>query len=695
MCTVGTARSRKQYISAHESEITQWMEGGDEDDPAQKKRHRSPVRVRKHHLVAVLILSMMMVNCFLVMQVSKIDPPSTQLYDLTRGLVDFVRNERDDIEVSVVILTYKKPKALAKLLPSVLTQKPSNFEIILVDNGCLDETKNLIEKVLGYETSVPHKYLPLCDNPGYAAGNNAGVKLASPNSEYILLLNDDIVLSEPDFIQKLTQIAKAKEDAAAVGCKLLNADGSELIEAGSMVWEDASAAGFGRGRKDVNAPEFSYPKPVDYVSGACLLVERQVFDEYGGFDGKHFPNYYEDTDLQLHIQHGLGREVWLQPKSVALHDEHGSFGNDKSTELMQLASKIFALKWERALIGNHVKPPFHLEQKEKEKEYFRAADLRARDPDKANILYVDDRAPNQSKGSGYGRSFDNLSMLAGLGHRVTLATWMSPETENWCDDACIDEITGLGVEYAFTSKLDELLRSRIGYYDIVVVSRPSTFKATYEKWQEFYRQSPFSLIYDCEALWFRRDEMLNEILTTRNIEFPGHDNVVKPELMKTIRLGKRKSELALIQMVDTIVTVSEGEKDVIKLLSPESKNINVIGHVMDLQRITKNDFSERNGILFLASFSKIMYYNGDAIWYFLKHIYPIVIEETSSSSPIPLTIAGRGIPAALRQFVQKNKAIAKYVTFLESPLTIVHLFEDHRVFIAPHLYGAGIQYKVS
>jgi len=63
--------------------------------------------------------------------------------------------------------------------------------------------------------------------------------------------------------------------------------------------------------------------------------------------------------------------------------------------------------------------------------------------------------------------------------------------------------------------------------------------------------------------------------------------------------------------------------------------------------------------------------------------------------PSHLTIAGRGIPDELREFVKKNEDIAKHVTFLESPPTIEHLFEQNRVFIAPHLYGAGIQYKVS
>ena len=85
-----------------------------------------------------------------------------------------------------------------------------------------------------------------------------------------------------------------------------------------------------------------------------------------------------------------------------------------------------------------------------------------------------------------------------------------------------------------------------------------------------------------------------------------------------------------------------------------------------------------------------MYYNGDAIWYFLKEIYPQILKE----SPIPLTIAGREIPDELRKFAKDND-LDNHLTFAESVKDVSTLYDSHRVFIAPHLYGAGIQFKVS
>jgi GT2 family glycosyltransferase len=612
---------------------------------------------------------------------------------LMSNFFDTIAKTGHEIEISVVILTYKKPHALSKLLHSVLKQQPSNFEIIIVDNGCLNETKTVIDTILGTQTAaVSNKYLPLCNNPGYAAGNNAGVKLATPTSKQILLLNDDVILLNNDFIQNMMQIMQTKENSAAVGCKLLNSDGSEIIEAGSIVWNDASAFGFGRGRKDIDAPEFSYPKPVDYVSGACLLVNREVFEQYGGFDGEHFPNYYEDTDLQLHIQHDIKREVWFQPKSVALHDEHGSFGNKQSIELMRAATKVFKKKWEHAL-NSHQPIPWNMEKSEKDHVLFKAADVRARNPSKANIIYMDERSPNKSRGAGFGRSFDNLSMLAELGHRVTLITSDPYDSKNWCDEKCVDEITSLGIEYVTNTEWNKLVESRVGYYDIVIISRPSTFAATYQKWQNLHKRSSFSLIYDAEALWFRRDELLIEMVKSQS--GVPIDWKMKHQLSPERLQFQRTLELKLLRIADTVTTVSKEEEKAIKILLPDIRKIEVIGHIMDTSQMTVKPFGERRGILFLASFNSLMYYNGDAIWHFLKNIYPMIVQNSDSDKPIPLTIAGRGIPKKLRQIVNWNEKIREHVTFIESPQMTAPLFENHRVMIAPHLYGAGIQYKVS
>ena len=146
--------------------------------------------------------------------------------------------------MSVVILTYKSTELFANLLSTVISQKQDYFEVIIVDAGCLDEIKEVINKYFPKNSQREKrlKYLPQCD--------------------------------------------------------MMNGSGDEIDEAGSIVCSDGSAAGFGRGRKDINSSEFRYARLIDYISGACIMVRKPIFGDYGGFDAEHFPSYYKDTVLQ-------------------------------------------------------------------------------------------------------------------------------------------------------------------------------------------------------------------------------------------------------------------------------------------------------------------------------------------------------------------------------------------------------------
>jgi hypothetical protein len=195
--------------------------------------------------------------------------------------------------VSAIILTYKSHQKFERLLLSLLQQRQRSFELVIADSGCLPETKEIISRVFSKEenTWLSHKYIPLCHNPGYAIGNNEAVKLANNSSEWILFLNDDIVMDGESFITSMMELGRSKSKVVgAVGCTLRSIDGTILQESGSIVWKEGSAAGYGRGRKDLDASDLIYPHPVDYVSGACIMVKKDIFESYGGFDHNNFPN---------------------------------------------------------------------------------------------------------------------------------------------------------------------------------------------------------------------------------------------------------------------------------------------------------------------------------------------------------------------------------------------------------------------
>ena len=401
-------------------------------------------------------------------------------------------NNPDGVPVmSVAILTYKNSLLVGKLLESVLEQKTEfTYEILVTDNGCRPETKATLNRILN-DATVQHKYLPLCTNPGYAIGNNEGVeKLAHPQSKWILFLNDDVQL-QPKFLQYMYDMAELKApQAVGVGCKVLSEDSSKLIEAGSLVWNQGGTGGYARDRTDIDASDLMYARPVDYVSGVCFMMEHQAFVSYGGFDHKNFPNYYEDTDLQMHIQHDLDAEVWYQPLAIANHHEHGSFGQSDAVRLMEKGAEVFRNKWKDHL-PEHVFP--NLDQWER--SLLLASDIRSRLPNKVNLLYLDERIPNIKT-----RSHSNIMALNNLHHRVALST-IKDEAQDDCTFVCKTNITQSGVEVVTPREMSLrsfLLENRQDFYQVVVASQ----RYTMDNMQDILRmgrQSPqgFSIIFDC------------------------------------------------------------------------------------------------------------------------------------------------------------------------------------------------------
>jgi len=616
-----------------------------------------------------------------------------------------------DPKVSLLILTYNKPLGLKNLLESIFVQDYL-FELIVADNGCKEETIAAFENAINqYRLTQPHrelviKYYPLCENLGYAGGNNAAAKIANNSSEWILLLNDDIVMKGKDFVKNMMYLAPSKEDCAAVGCTLLNAEGTQLIESGSIAWQDGSAAGFGRDRTDLTAPEFTYARAVDYVSGACLMVNKNMFNDYGGFDGKKFPNYYEDTDLQMHIQHDIHKEVWLQPRSIALHDEHGSFGASDATAKMEAASKLFANKWKDSLQKNHLPNPYLLQEKEQSVVFLKASNRKARDEGTPNILYIDDSVDDDLLVDS--KLYENLSMIVELSMKVTFAS-SNVNLGGKCDVVCKNKYSDLGVELVITKDSKEVLLTRPGFYDVVIVSHPSAMKDINKVLLDANKSSKFAVVYNAEYLRCPRDALLQEMYRSKN--HSNNSTQVAPlqsggSSESLCMDDGQRQEISMMKMSDMVLTVSDKEKETLQKLLPDETRIRALGHPMKCcEQMSVEHFDKRSGILYIVpSFSSASglsskyNYNVDAISYFLRTIYPLILEEDSgaATSPIPLTIAGRDIPDSMIDMVKNNMAeIASHVTFVESPRDVNHMYATTRVLIAPHAFGGGDPYMVS
>jgi GT2 family glycosyltransferase len=239
-----------------------------------------------------------------------------------------------------IALTEACLSALAATLPSYL-----QVEIIVVDDCSTDNTEPRLARWLEREPRL--KVLRNPQNCGFLVTCNNGAAAAS--GQIVILLNND-TLPLYGWLEPLLRTFRDHPDAGAVGGKLVYPDG-RLQEAGGVLFADGSAANFGKGDYEVDAPLYNYLRDVDYVSGALLATPRALFSQLGGLDTRYRPIYYEDADYCFRVWEN-GYKVLYQPESVVIHLEGVTCGTDPSTgqKRHQVVNRAkFEKRWQETL----------------------------------------------------------------------------------------------------------------------------------------------------------------------------------------------------------------------------------------------------------------------------------------------------------------------------------------------------------
>lgn len=230
-------------------------------------------------------------------------------------------------------------------------------EIILVDDASSDGTARRLKQLA--KADARFKIVHNRKNMGFIAACNRGAAAAS--GEILIFLNNDTVLL-PGWLAPLVRTFRDHPDAGAVGGKLVFPDG-RLQEAGGIVFCDGSAAHFGRGDYDIEAPSYEFVRDVDYCSAALLATPRALFRELGGFDRRYRPAYYEDADYCFQVRQ-RGYCVYYQPRSTIVHFEGGTSGVDLTRGVKRFQAvnqRKFLEKW-RAVLKRQPKRPSYSDQ---------------------------------------------------------------------------------------------------------------------------------------------------------------------------------------------------------------------------------------------------------------------------------------------------------------------------------------------
>lgn len=219
---------------------------------------------------------------------------------------------------SVIIATWNGRQHLAQCLPALRAQTYSEFEIIVVDNGSVDDT------VVWLQQNFPAVQLLVNDhNRGFAAANNQGA--AAARGDYIVLLNND-TRPEPTWLAELVQTVEIHPRIGMVASLMLFADRPQMVNSTGICVDQMGITWDRLGGHPLKAVEPHLYEIFGPCAGAALY-RRALWQEVGGFDEDFFA-YLEDVDLAWRAR-ARGWRAVFNPRARVYH-AHSATGQQGS-----------------------------------------------------------------------------------------------------------------------------------------------------------------------------------------------------------------------------------------------------------------------------------------------------------------------------------------------------------------------------
>jgi GT2 family glycosyltransferase len=189
--------------------------------------------------------------------------------------------------ISVVIVTWNGDDILRNCLDSLVRVYGSSLEIVVVDNADSASTRDLVCGFGGI------KYVPAPGNPGFAGGNNIGVRMTT--RPYILLLNNDTLVHEDSFGPLVDFLQKHERVGIVQGTMNVPSLGNALDDCGVLMTPFGIQRHLHRGEPTASTVLTS--RKVFAAKGAMMMFKREVLDSVGFLFYDHFWSYYEETDF--------------------------------------------------------------------------------------------------------------------------------------------------------------------------------------------------------------------------------------------------------------------------------------------------------------------------------------------------------------------------------------------------------------
>jgi GT2 family glycosyltransferase len=249
--------------------------------------------------------------------------------------------------ISAIVVSYGTRELTLRAVQSLLEFLPEPSDVWVVDNHSADGTSAAIR-----ERHPTVNVIELSENLGFGRANNIALERA--HGRFLLLLNSDARLVNKATIDKLLSWMQREADLGVVGPRLEDADGRTEHSARSFpslareivrrwgLYVVAPRAVVGRWLLgDFWAP--SEPMRVDWITGACMVVRREVYEQVGGFDERIFM-YGEELEWALRIA-GAGWGVLYDPTVSVVHERAASGGPGPWRVRAALEADVRIIRW--------------------------------------------------------------------------------------------------------------------------------------------------------------------------------------------------------------------------------------------------------------------------------------------------------------------------------------------------------------
>lgn len=249
----------------------------------------------------------------------------------------------NNIRISIIYVYYNTPKEITESIKSVSIATNNNYEIIIINNNSPKklEVKKIEENI---------RVINNDKNFGFGYACNQGAKFAKGN--YLLFINPDTIFSKGS-IDILLKAFSESRNVGIVGPKMIDANGKVLPTINSKIKFPHAIVIYSFLNKILKNNRIvekfwlkkvdrSKTQKVDVVSGACMMIEKKLFEKIGGFDERFFL-YFEEQDLCLRVAK-KGYKVIFHPSSEITHFIGRSLSNKEKIEKYFQKSRYLYMK---------------------------------------------------------------------------------------------------------------------------------------------------------------------------------------------------------------------------------------------------------------------------------------------------------------------------------------------------------------